>query len=120
VHSLEALKLEGAVDDYDMKSPRTANVNLASARLNLGAAGAGAGAGGYDPTQGTFAAHQHESRKKTLSIKDVDEKGVAPGERVVVAAENGHEVEGVVFLMSGGGKGAGGRSKAKYRCELGV
>lgn len=50
-------------------------------------------------------------------MKDVDEKGIVPGEKVVVAAENGEEVEGMVFLMSGGGKGPAGKGKAKFKSE---
>lgn len=54
---------------------------------------------------------------KTLSIKDVDEKAIMPGEKVIVAGEHGEELEGMVFLMSGGGKGPGGRGKSKFKSE---
>jgi hypothetical protein len=52
---------------------------------------------------------------KSLTVKDVDEKGIEPGERVTVSSPGGEEVPGVVFLMSGGGKGAVGKSKIKYK-----
>ena len=73
---------------------------------------------GSDPTSGTFAAHQIQAKMKTLTIKDVDEKGIEPGERVTVSSLGGMEVPGVVFLMSGGGKGAVGKSKIKFKSEL--
>jgi hypothetical protein len=65
-----------------------------------------------DPTQGTFA----ETHTRTLSIKDLDGE-IAPGEMVVVEDEMGMEVVGTVFLMSGGGKGPVGKSKAKFRSK---
>lgn len=89
-----------------MKSPTTAN--LPSARLDKSSP---------DFTSGTFAAFQAEARRNTFSVKDVDEKGIIPGEKVVVAIENGEEVEGMVFLMSGGGKGPSGRGKSKFKSK---
>jgi hypothetical protein len=54
---------------------------------------------------------------RTLSLKDVDATEVQPGETVVVEDETGEEVVGEVYIMSGGGKGPAGKSKAKYRSE---
>ena len=104
-----------------MRTPRTAlfsaksNVAPTSAKSDLSSTSAGSNGNKADFTGGTFAAHQLQSRMKSLTVKDVDEKGIEPGERVTVSSPGGEEVPGVVFLMSGGGKGAVGKSKIKYK-----
>ena len=66
-----------------------------------------------DPTIGTFAQAQMAAQVKTLDVA-----AMAPGETVTLADEDtGEEVMGTVFLMSGGGKGPGGKSKAKFKSE---
>jgi hypothetical protein len=60
-----------------------------------------------DPTSGTFAHAQSQAI----------EQPVSPGEVVKVVGEDGKEVLGTVFYMSGGGKGPAGKSKAKYKSE---
>ena len=104
-----------------MRTPRTAlfsaksNVAPTSAKSDLSSTSAGSNGNKADFTGSTFAAHQLQSRMKSLTVKDVDEKGIEPGERVTVSSPGGEEVPGVVFLMSGGGKGAVGKSKIKYK-----
>ncbi|ODO09290.1 hypothetical protein I350_02890 [Cryptococcus amylolentus CBS 6273] len=77
-----------------------------------------------DPTSGTFAHAQAQLASPTgngpakqlkVTADGVDLEGVEMGERVVVEDENGEEVTGQVFLMSGGGKGAGGKGRDKYK-----
>ncbi|WRT65496.1 uncharacterized protein IL334_002439 [Kwoniella shivajii] len=72
-----------------------------------------------DPTSGTFAQAQmtlSEQPSKTLKISDnMDLGDVMPGEKVLVKNENCEEVVGQVFLMSGGGKGAMGKSREKWK-----
>jgi hypothetical protein len=110
VHDLASVGItEASISDYNMKSPTTANLPSAVLDRRTGDS--------PDFTSGTFAAYQAEARRKTLTVKDVDEKGIVPGEKVVVASENGTEVEGMVFLMSGGGKGPAGRGKAKFKSK---
>ena len=129
MHSLDKLNLPLASPDahgnpksYEMRTPRTANLSSAKSDLSTASSTCASATAAkknphpeVDPTSGTFAAHQLQSRMKTLTIKDVDEKGIEPGERVTVASPDGHEVPGVVFLMSGGGKGAVGKSKIKFK-----
>lgn len=73
-----------------------------------------------DPTGGIFAARQIQAKRKSLSIKDIEEVGESPGKKVVVEGQDGQEVEGTVFLMSGGGKGPSGKSKAKFKSKLSI
>ncbi|WVQ73847.1 hypothetical protein IAR50_003428 [Cryptococcus sp. DSM 104548] len=76
-----------------------------------------------DPTSGTFAHAQAQfastshgpAKQLKMTADGVDLEGVEMGERVVVEDENGEEVTGQVFLMSGGGKGAGGKGRDKYK-----
>ncbi|WVF66858.1 hypothetical protein IAT40_001601 [Kwoniella sp. CBS 6097] len=72
-----------------------------------------------DPTSGTFAQAQMRapaSNGKSLRLRDGEDlDNVMPGERVVVEDENGQEVVGQIFLMSGGGKGAMGKSREKWK-----
>ncbi|WVN90462.1 uncharacterized protein L203_105698 [Cryptococcus depauperatus CBS 7841] len=73
-----------------------------------------------DPTSGIFAHAQSQSGQpkfKHLKVtsEGLDLNGVEMGERVVVEGENGEEITGHVFLMSGGGKGAGGKGREKYK-----
>lgn len=73
-----------------------------------------------DPTGGTFAQEQLRHNAKTLNIDqlfDNPDKVVAPGERVTLENINGDEIVGTVFLMSGGGKGPAGKSRAKFKSE---
>lgn len=73
-----------------------------------------------DPTGGTFAQEQLKHNAKTLNIDqlfDNPDKVVAPGERVTLENINGDEIVGTVFLMSGGGKGPAGKSRAKFKSE---
>ncbi|ORX36353.1 hypothetical protein BD324DRAFT_490479 [Kockovaella imperatae] len=56
----------------------------------------------------------------SLSIAEIQDSqkifaSMEPGQRVVLATEDGVQLNGTVFLMSGGGKGAVGKSKAKYK-----
>ena len=50
---------------------------------------------------------------------EIDMTGITPGEIVLVAGsgENGEDTVATVFLMSGGGKGPAGKSKAKYKSK---
>ena len=72
-----------------------------------------------DATQGTFAQAQMKAQAKALKIDELVENGAAPGETVVLASDDGAEIMGTVFLMSGGGKGPAGKSRAKYKSESG-
>ncbi len=54
---------------------------------------------------------------KRFGIEELDVEAVVPGETVILADEAGEEVHGTVFLMSGGGKGPAGKSKAKYKSK---
>nr|XP_019012276.1 uncharacterized protein I206_03122 [Kwoniella pini CBS 10737]OCF51057.1 hypothetical protein I206_03122 [Kwoniella pini CBS 10737] len=78
-----------------------------------------------DPTSGTFANAQitpstaeSEPPSKSITVKkdgQIDLGDVMPGEKVLVADEDGEEVMGQVFFMSGGGKGAMGKSREKWK-----
>nr|XP_019050179.1 hypothetical protein I302_00603 [Kwoniella bestiolae CBS 10118]OCF29109.1 hypothetical protein I302_00603 [Kwoniella bestiolae CBS 10118] len=77
-----------------------------------------------DPTSGTFAHAQmtlstaSDYPKKTLKVNEdggMDLGDVMPGEKVLIEDENGEEVVGQVFFMSGGGKGAMGKSREKWK-----
>ncbi|OCF34640.1 hypothetical protein I316_03682 [Kwoniella heveanensis BCC8398] len=72
-----------------------------------------------DPTSGTFAQAQMRAPAasgKSLRLRVGENlENVLPGERVVVEDENGEEIVGQVFLMSGGGKGAMGKSREKWK-----
>lgn len=74
-----------------------------------------------DPTSGIFAFAQQQICQVPKQLKvdsnRVDLDGLKMGERVVLEDENGQEVAGQVFLMSGGGKGAGGKGRDKYKSE---
>ncbi|KIR96488.1 hypothetical protein L804_06323 [Cryptococcus deuterogattii 2001/935-1] len=74
-----------------------------------------------DPTSGTFAFAQQQISQVPKQLKvdsnGVDLDGLKMGERVVLEDENGQEVAGQVFLMSGGGKGIGGKGKEKYKSD---
>ena len=56
---------------------------------------------------------------EVVTAQDADSVfgGMEPGQRVVLSTDDG-VLNGTVFLMSGGGKGAGGKSKAKYKSRL--
>ncbi|WWC99100.1 hypothetical protein V866_005995 [Kwoniella sp. B9012] len=77
-----------------------------------------------DPTSGTFAQAQMtpstatDFPKKTVKVNEdggMDLGDVMPGEKVLIEDENGEEVVGQVFFMSGGGKGAMGKSREKWK-----
>ncbi|WVQ94468.1 hypothetical protein IAU59_001547 [Kwoniella sp. CBS 9459] len=72
-----------------------------------------------DPTSGTFAQAQMRppaNTGKTIRLREGEDlSNVMPGERVVVEDENGQEVVGQIFMMSGGGKGAMGKSREKWK-----
>ncbi|OXG71032.1 hypothetical protein C348_06909 [Cryptococcus neoformans Gb118] len=72
-----------------------------------------------DPTGGTFAFAQQQINQVPKQLKvgsnGIDLDVVEMGERVVFEDENGHEATGQMFLMSGGGKGVGGKSRNKYK-----
>lgn len=74
-----------------------------------------------DPTGGTFAFAQQQINQVPKQLKvgsnGIDLDVVEMGERVVFEDENGHEATGQMFLMSGGGKGVGGKSRNKYKSE---
>lgn len=74
---------------------------------------------GGDYTSGVFAKAQKSVRRRSLNLQgdqEVTITDVVPGETVVVAGSaEGEEAIGTVFLMSGGGKGAAGKSKSKYK-----
>lgn len=74
-----------------------------------------------DPTSGTFAFAQQQINQVPKQLKvdsgGIDQDDVEMGERVVLKDQNGQEVTGQVFLMSGGGKGAGGKGRNKYKSE---
>ncbi|KAK8861389.1 hypothetical protein IAR55_002208 [Kwoniella newhampshirensis] len=93
---------------YQMLSPTPPDQNLFNGRVNVSP----------DPTSGTFAQAQMQSPtpKKTLRIRDSADVGeIGLGERVVVEDHEGKELVGTVFLMSGGGKGASGKGREKYK-----
>lgn len=73
-----------------------------------------------DPTGGTFAEAQMKAQAKILKVDELVANGATPGETVVLADEGGKEVRGTVYLMSGGGKGPAGKSRAKFKSELPV
>ncbi len=68
-------------------------------------------------TLGTFAQAQMKALTPKVSLQDLEIADVIPGETIVVEGESGEEVIGQVYIMSGGGKGPAGKSKAKYRSE---
>ncbi|OCF78125.1 hypothetical protein I204_00061 [Kwoniella mangroviensis CBS 8886] len=77
-----------------------------------------------DPTSGTFAQAQMtpstatDFPRKTVKVNEdggMDLGDVMPGEKVLIEDENGEEVVGQVFFMSGGGKGAMGKSREKWK-----
>ncbi|KAK4687893.1 agmatinase, partial [Tremellales sp. Uapishka_1] len=68
------------------------------------------------PGLGTFA-QQQKGHTRTLSLRNLDIKDVVAGERVVVEDGAGEEFVGEIYMMSGGGKGPGGKSKAKWKTE---
>ena len=68
-----------------------------------------------DPTGGIFARAQLQAQSKILNVDELVSKGVNPGETVVLSNGLGHEVKGTVYLMSGGGKGPAGKSRAKFK-----
>lgn len=74
-----------------------------------------------DPTSGTFAFAQQQINQVPKQLKvdsgGIDQDDVEMGERVVLKDQNGQEVTGQVFLMSGGGKGANGKGRNKYKSE---
>lgn len=94
VHNLETIKSPKPVDSYEMMSPNEA-----------------------DPTVGTFAQAQMSAQAKILKVDELVSNGAAPGETVVLSNGDGHEVVGTVYLMSGGGKGPAGKSRAKFKSE---
>jgi len=94
VHNLDTVKSPKPVESYEMKSPNKA-----------------------DPTVGTFAQAQMSAQAKVLKVDELVTNGAAPGEKVVLSNGEGHEVVGTVYLMSGGGKGPAGKSKAKFKSE---
>lgn len=93
VHNLDVLSVSASAD--------TSNFPLKSPGIVLDT----------DPTKGTFAEAQAQ---KTLSIKNLDGE-IAPGETVRVEDDKGEPIVGTVFLMSGGGKGPAGKSRAKFK-----
>ncbi|WVQ62791.1 uncharacterized protein L199_000939 [Kwoniella botswanensis] len=77
-----------------------------------------------DPTSGTFAQAQMtpstatDFPKKTVKVNEdggMDLGDIMPGEKVLIEDENGEEVVGQVVFMSGGGKGAMGKSREKWK-----
>ena len=67
-----------------------------------------------DPTGGIFAQAQMRPRASEDELETL--RDAAPGEVVALPSAKG-EVLGQVFLMSGGGKGPAGKSRAKYKSE---
>lgn len=63
---------------------------------------------------GTFAQAQDAALGKTLD----DVTAAQPGETVVLSGIGGRELVGTVYLMSGGGKGPAGKTKAKYKSKF--
>ncbi|WWC87679.1 uncharacterized protein L201_002570 [Kwoniella dendrophila CBS 6074] len=85
-----------------------------------------------DPTSGTFAHAQMTPSiektnddnsflpKKTLKMNENGKNGmdlgdIMPGEKVLIEDENGDSVLGQIYFMSGGGKGAMGKSREKWK-----
>lgn len=70
-----------------------------------------------DPTSGTFAHAQQQRQQPRRGSGESLAAGdhIEPGANVVVTNEAGEEVLGTIFLMSGGGKGPAGKSKAKFK-----
>ena len=55
-----------------------------------------------------------------MGADDADLDGVTPGDTVKLGSENGEDVMGTVFLMSGGGNGPSGKHRMNYKSELAV
>nr|XP_031863128.1 uncharacterized protein CI109_001607 [Kwoniella shandongensis]KAA5530200.1 hypothetical protein CI109_001607 [Kwoniella shandongensis] len=118
VHALDAItspsldstsgSAKPSLSAYQMLSPTTAN------QLYVDGEGTSP-----DPTSGTFAQAQMQFTSATASAPKaslrIGEGDVELGEREVVEDAYGKEVVGTVFLMSGGGKGAGGKGREKYK-----
>lgn len=72
---------------------------------------------------GTFAQAQDDAlgRREPLAGHNsgLDMSDAQPGEVVVLSGDDGKEMMGTVFYMSGGGKGPAGKSKAKFKSEMG-
>nr|XP_018264511.1 uncharacterized protein I303_02680 [Kwoniella dejecticola CBS 10117]OBR86669.1 hypothetical protein I303_02680 [Kwoniella dejecticola CBS 10117] len=117
VHNLSALQQPGSAIPNTANTANTAS--LSGVRMLSPTA--------PDPTSGTFAHAQMtpstatgtgERPAKSITVKadgQLELGDVMPGERVLVQDEDGEEVVGQVFFMSGGGKGAVGKSKEKWK-----
>lgn len=102
VHNLDAIMsptIKGEPKPlFELRCPRTAN----------------------EPAGGIFANAQAQLRAqaKMSSVQDIQEGKIQPGDTVLLGTEEGDEVKGTVFFMSGGGKGPGGNRKAKFKTVL--
>ena len=74
-----------------------------------------------DQTSAKVMVHTPGAGRVSDRISDVNSifGALETGQKIVMSAENGDEISATVFLMSGGGKGATGKSKSKYKSELG-
>lgn len=136
VHSLEGLSLRGSPQRNDLSSSNLASTSsdrpvtsdsphrtAFSATLPLRASprnrstALGAAVSFSDPTGGTFARAQATSPRNGLRVDAATLAAFKSGDRITVADLDGREVSGYVFKLSGGGKGAGGRARTKFKSE---
>lgn len=70
-----------------------------------------------DPTHGTFARAQDATPLAELQLDTDALATIQSGDPVSLQDAEGKEITGHVFKLSGGGKGAGGKSRTKYKSE---
>ena len=70
-----------------------------------------------DPTRGTFARAQDATPLTELQLDADALATIQSGDPVSLRDAEGKEITGHVFKLSGGGKGAGGKSRTKYKSE---
>lgn len=70
-----------------------------------------------DPTHGTFARAQAATPLTELQLDTDALATIQSGDPVALRDVDGKEITGHVFKLSGGGKGAGGKSRTKYKSE---
>lgn len=130
VHSLEGLSLRGS----SLKSGRSSPVppaqqpekrtpSIPSSRLRLVSHSGRLSAtpavtvSSPDPTRGTFARAQDATPLTELQLDADALATIQSGDPVSLQDAEGREITGHVFKLSGGGKGAGGKSRTKYKSE---
>lgn len=71
-----------------------------------------------DPTRGTFARAQATTPMTELRLDGDALATIQSGDPITLKDAHGKEISGHVFKLSGGGKGAGGKSRTKYKSEF--